>query len=315
MDPYARLVGKSPQRKRFMRLRLFPYVCCFWLAIWLAAAQPDRTYLHEIQKWRQDYEANLKQDNGWLSLAGLFWLKDGENRFGSGSANTIVLPAGSAPETAGTFIFHDGKTRLAPGRGGPLILNGQPVRAETVVKPDSSGNPDRINLGRLSMIVIQRGARFGIRLWDNGSPVRREFRGTHWFPVQESYRVTATFHSYPQPKMIPILNILGDTAPNPSPGFATFEMGGKPCRLEAVLEDNQLFFMFKDTTGGNETYPAGRFLYSGLPKNGKVVLDFNQAHNPPCAFTPYATCPLPPRQNKLPVAIEAGERNYEHAKN
>jgi uncharacterized protein (DUF1684 family) len=294
---------------------VFPHIYCFSLAIWLTASAPDRAYLQEIQKWRESYEADLKQDNSWLALAGLFWLKDGENRFGSWSDNGIVLPAGSAPEAAGTFLFHEGKTTLTPGRGVPLMLNGEPVRSETLVKPDSSGNPDRVTLGRLSMIVIQRGERYGIRLWDNGNPARREFRGTQWFPVKESYRVSAQFHAYPEPKVIPILNILGDTEPNPSPGFATFEMDGKPCRLEPVLEDNQLLFMFKDATSGKQTYPAGRFLYSDLPKDGKVVLDFNKAHNPPCAFTSYATCPLPPRQNHLPVAVEAGEQNHEHARN
>jgi uncharacterized protein (DUF1684 family) len=298
-----------------MGFRVFPHLCCFWLVIWLAAAEPGHSYLQEIQKWREGYEANLKQDNGWLALAGLFWLKDGENRFGSGSANGIVLPAGSGPEIAGTFLFHEGTTTLAPSQGVPVMLNGQPIHAQTLVKPDSSGSPDRITLGRLSMIVIQRGTRYGIRMWDNGNPARREFNGSNWFLVKESYRVTAEFHSYSQPKMIPILNILGDTESNPSPGFATFEIAGKPCRLEPVVEDNRLFFMFKDTTSGRETYPAGRFLYTDLPKHGTVVLDFNKAHNPPCAFTPYATCPLPPRQNNLPVRIEAGERNYERAKN
>ncbi len=297
-----------------MRLGIFPNIFCFWLVIWLAAAEPDRAYLQEIEKWRGDYEASLKQDNSWLALAGLFWLKEGENRFGSGPANSIVLPAGSAPETAGTFFFHDRKTTLSPGPGVPLLLNRVPVRAETLVKPDSSGDPDGVTLGRLSMIVIQRGARYGIRLWDNGNPARHEFRGAQWFPVNQSYRVTATFHAYAEPKMIPVVNILGDTEPNPSPGFATFEMDGKPCRLEPVLEDNRLFFMFKDATSGKQTYPAGRFLYTGLPKDGKVVLDFNKAHNPPCAFTPYATCPLPPRQNYLPVAIQAGEQNHAHDK-
>jgi len=165
------------------------------------------------------------------------------------------------------------------------------------------------------MIVIQRGARYGIRLWDNQSPARLNFAGTRWFPVKESYRVTAQFTSYPQPKMIPILNILGDTEPTPSPGFAMFELEGKQCRLEPVLEGDQLFFMYKDATSGKETYPAGRFLYTALPADGKVVLDFNQAHNPPCAFTPYATCPLPPKQNHLSVAVEAGELNSPHAAN
>ena len=268
-------------------------------------------YRSEIQKWRDSYEANLRQDNGWLTLAGLFWLKDGDNSFGAGLENDIVLPERSAPEIAGTFIFHDGNTRLLAKRDVPVLLNGQRVLTEMPLKPDTTGHPDRITLGRLSMIAIQRGSRRGIRVWDNANQARREFRGTRWFQVEESYRITARFVSYAQPKMIPILNVLGDTEPNPSSGYAEFEMDGKQCHLEPLLEGGQLFFLFKDLSSGKQTYPAGRFLYADLPKNGKVILDFNKAHNPPCAFTAYATCPLPPKQNYLPVAIDAGELNYE----
>jgi len=281
----------------------------------LAVAQDaNNAYVQEIQKWRDSYEANLKQDDGWLKMSGLFWLKAGGNTFGTGVANGIVLPEGSAPDVAGSFIFRDGSTRLSVKPGAPVMLNGAPVLTEMPLKPDSAGRPDRITVGRLSMIVIKRGNRYGVRLWDHGSPARRDFRGTQWFPVDEAYRVTARFDSYPQPKMIAILNILGDTEPSPSPGYAMFEIAGQRCRLEPVLEDNQLFFIFKDRTSSKQTYPAGRFLYSALPKDGKVVLDFNKATNPPCAFTAYATCPLPPKQNYLPVAIDAGELNYGHAK-
>ncbi len=272
----------------------------------------DRAYRDEIRKWRADYEESLKRDNGWLTLAGLFWLKQGDNRFGTGPGNDLILPDGSAPQAAGTFVFHDGKTRLRLNAGVQAFLNGVPILAESALKPDSAGNPDRITLGHLSMIAIQRGSRYGIRLWDNQSAVRRDFKGTRWFPAKESYRITAKFISYPQPKMIPILNILGDTEQNPSPGYAEFALDGKPCRLEPLLEGDHLFFIFKDATTGRQTYAAGRFLYTSLPKDGKVILDFNQAENPPCAFTPYATCPLPPRQNRLQVAIEAGELNHEH---
>jgi uncharacterized protein (DUF1684 family) len=272
----------------------------------------DRAYREDIQKWREGYEASLKKDNGWFTLAGLFWLKQGDNNFGTGAGNRIVLPEGSAQEIAGTFSFHDGKTSLRVRDGVEATLNGRPVRSEALLRPDTVGVPDRVTMGRLSMIVIQRGARYGIRLWDNASAARREFRGTQWFPVKESYRITAHFTSYPQRKMIPILNILGDTDPSPSPGYAEFDIAGQHCRLEPLLEDNQLFFMFRDLTSGKQTYPAGRFLYADLPKNGMVVLDFNKAHNPPCAFTAFATCPLPPGQNHLSVAIGAGELNHEH---
>jgi len=296
-----------------VRIRNFSHVCWLVMVMALAAEEHvDRSYREQILKWRSDYEANLKQDNGWLTLAGLCWLKDGENRFGAGSRNEIVLPEGSAPEDAGCFVFQEGKIRLRVNQGVPLLVNGAPVLAEMSLKPDSSGQPDRITLGRLSMIVIQRGNRYGVRLWDNASSVRRHFQHTSWFPVKESYRITAKFISYPQPKLIPILNILGDTEPSPSPGYAEFELDGTQRRLEPLLEGDHLFFIFKDATSGKQTYPAGRFLYAVLPKEGKVILDFNQAENPPCAFTAYATCPLPPRQNHLPVPIEAGELNHEH---
>lgn len=306
----------TPKSLEKMRVRTLCHWVCLSLPLWLTAAESgDRAYREEMQKWRDGYEASLKQEDGWVALAGLFWLKEGANQFGAASGNSIVLPPGSAPESAGSFIFHQGNTQLQVNSDAPVLLNGKPVPSPAILKTDSSGEPDRITLGHLSMIVIQRGARYGIRLWDNQSPARLNFGGTRWFSVKESYRVTAQFTSYPQPEMIPILSILGDTEPTPSPGFATFELGGKQYRLEPVLEGDQLFFMFKDATSGHETYPAGRFLYTALPVDGKIVLDFNHAHNPPCAFTPYATCPLPPKQNHLTVAIEAGELYRSHSTN
>jgi|SRR5579871_248754 len=284
------------------------------LAAVLAVAAPgERAFREETQKWRDAYEAGLKAENGWLSLAGLFWLREGENTFGASEKSSIVLPSGSAPENAGTFVFRKGETQLRAAPGVRFLINGQPVRSPAVLKPDSAGEPDHVTLGRLSMVVIHRGDRYAIRLWDSQSPTRLNFQGIRWYPAKESFRVTARFTSYPQPKMIPILNILGETESNPSPGFASFEIQGKPCHLEPVLEGDRLFFIFKDATSGHGTYPSGRFLYTGLPQKGKLVLDFNQAYNPPCAFTPYATCPLPPKQNHLPVAIEAGALNYGHA--
>lgn len=299
-----------------MRICIVLHVCLSFAILAAApdAPQSDPVYRQQIKKWRDDYDARLKQDDGWLTVAGLFWLKKGDNSFGTGLSNAIVLPKDSAPEFAGTFIFHDGKARLLPKPSVALLLNGRPVQTEMPLTPDSpSGKPDRVTLGGLSMIVIKRGDRYGIRLWDKTRSARRDFQGSRWFPIKTSYRITAAFTSYPQPKMLAILNILGDSEDTPSPGYATFEIDGKALRLEPVLEDNQLFFLFKDLTSGKQTYPAGRFVYADLPKDGKVILDFNKAHNPPCAFTSYATCPLPPRQNYLPVAIEAGELNYERA--
>jgi uncharacterized protein (DUF1684 family) len=170
-----------------------------------------------------------------------------------------------------------------------------------------------VKVGRLSLYVIKRGDKFGIRLKDPESEYRRDFHGLEYFPANEAYRVTARWVQ--APKQIPILNVLGQTEPSECPGYAEFQWNGRQLRLYPILEEpgaKQLFFIFRDETAGKETYGAGRFLYSDLPKDGKVVLDFNRAYNPPCSFTPYATCPLPPPENRLPIRVEAGEKKYGH---
>ncbi|MEK6302654.1 MAG: DUF1684 domain-containing protein [Acidobacteriota bacterium] len=268
------------------------------------------SYRDEVAKFRAEREAELKAENGWLSVAGLFWLKEGENRFGADPSNEIVLPEGSAPPQAGVFEFHEGKTTLRVEGGAPVTFNGKPATT-LEMKTDEKLLPDVVRLGSLSMIVIKRGERYGIRVKDLNSKRRREFKGMRWFPVKEAYRITARFVAYDKPKDIHIANVLGDVSKMPSPGYAVFTFGGKEYRLEPILEGkDKLFFIFADRTNNKTTYGAGRFLYTALPQDGKVTLDFNRAENPPCAFTQFATCPLPPRQNRLKVAIEAGELNY-----
>ena len=269
------------------------------------------TYRAQIEKWRQQREENLKAENGWLTVAGLFWLKEGESTMGAGRENNFVLPPGSAPEKVGTFDFHGGKTVFRAADGVAATVNGQPVSTASL-GADSAGSPDVLRIRNLTMFVIQRGSRFGIRLKDKDSEARRNFTGTHWFPVAEEYRVTAKFVPYTPPRKIAIPNILGDVEQEASPGYVEFTLQGKQLRLDPVSEDHSLFFIFKDLTAGKETYPSGRFLYADMPQNGEVVLDFNQAVDPPCAFTPYATCPLPPPQNHLQIRIEAGELRYGH---
>jgi hypothetical protein len=176
------------------------------------------------------------------------------------------------------------------------------------VEPES---PDPAKVGRLDLFLIKRGDRYGIRLKDPDSEYRRHYHGIEYFPANESYRVTARWVA--EPRHIPILNILGQTEDSESPGYAVFRLDGKEMRLTPILEEpgaKELFYIFRDLTTGKETYPAGRFFYSDLPSSGRVVLDFNKAYNPPCAFTPYATCPLPPKENHLPARIEAGEKTY-----
>jgi hypothetical protein len=271
----------------------------------------DMPYQATIEQWRQQREANLKSDSGWLTVAGLIWLKDGANVAGSDASSDIILPRG--PAKAGVFDFHNGKTIFHPASGVAFLVNGNAAASATELKPDTEGKPDQVTFDGLTMFVIHRGNRYAIRLKDTNSKFRKDFTALQWFPVDPSYRVTAKFVAYKTPTLIAVPNILGETEQEPSPGYVLFTLHGHEFRLDPVLEDDQLFFIFHDETSGKETYAPGRFLYTELAKDGQVVLDFNKAYNPPCAFTPFATCPLPPKQNRLAVRIEAGERKYGNA--
>jgi uncharacterized protein len=264
------------------------------------------SYASEIHAWRKEREAGLRADGGWLTVSGLFWLKDGDNPFGSEASNEIRLPA-SVPPRAGVIAFHGGEVRFRLEDAVPGTIRGATVTSG-VLKADTSGAPDVLSLGRVTLQVIERGGRFGIRVKDMDSDRRKAFSGLRWFPVTESYRVVARL--VPAPGMLSITNILGQVSEMPRPGHLVFTLNGKELSLDPVLEEpdaKELFIMFRDQTAPKETYGAGRFLYVDLPKDGRVVVDFNKAYSPPCAFTPYATCPLPPKQNRLPVRIEAGE--------
>jgi uncharacterized protein (DUF1684 family) len=269
-------------RQTWLRLSLLLTVCGALLAV--------SPYESDVLKWRQEREAELKAPDGWLSLAGLFWFHEGANRFGKDPACDMPLPDG--PAQAGVFEFH----------GGKVTLDGHEIR------PNSS---KPIQVGRVSVAVIRRSDKIGIRVKDPESEARRNFHGLVSFPISEQYRISAQWVA--EPRDIPILNVLGQTSPSPSPGYAVFHLHGQELKLRPIIEEpgaTQLFYIFRDQTAGKETYSAGRFFYSEMPKDGKVVLDFNKAYNPPCAFTAYATCPLPPPENRLTVRIEAGEKKY-----
>jgi uncharacterized protein len=264
----------------------------------------------ELQKWRAEREAKLKADDGWLSVAGLFWLKEGLNTVGAAADNAIILPAGSAPDHVGAFELREGKTIFHAAGDVTVTANGQPVR-ELEVKSDEVKQQDVLKLNDLTFLLLKRGARYAIRLKDQNARTRADFAGLRWYPGQDNYRVTAKFIPYEQPKEISIVNILGDIEKMKSPGYVVFNLSGQELSLEAVTSGgDKLFFIFRDLTSGKTTYKPGRFLYAAAPKDGQVVLDFNQAINPPCAFTAYATCPLPTKRNHLSVAIEAGEQTY-----
>ena len=279
----------------------------------------------EHRKWREQRNEELRAEDGWLTVAGLFWLKEGSNSFGTGKGMNIVLPAGSAPENIGTLELANGVVTLRVADGVKVSVAAETVRTYEM-RFDGNQQPPSFLVGSLKLAVIKRGARYGLRVRDKNSRALREFKGLEWFPARESYRVTATFTPDDQPKEIIIMNVLGDELKMKSPGLLTFTLNGTTHQLRPVLEegDDQLFIIFRDKTAGKTTYGAGRYLYADLPdevngdlrevgnvrKVGKVILDFNRAENPPCAFTSYATCPLPPRQNFLPIPIPAGERAF-----
>lgn len=279
-------------------------------------ARPDApagaAYAAGITTWRSDYETDLRREDGWLSVAGLFFLAPGPNAFGSGPSNDIVLPGGAAPERAGTLTLKDGRVFVELTANVEGALNGQPVtRGE--LRP-ASADPRRaadvLRFGRLSLLLHRSGSRLAVRLRDPDGPVRRTFTGTRWFPVDRRWRLVATFVPFDAPRSVRIVNILGDEVELKSPGTVRFRWGGQPRSLLALSDGDELWFVFSDKTAGTSTYEAARFLYAPQPVNGQVVLDFNKAYNPPCAYNPFTTCPLPPRENRLDIAVTAGEKAY-----
>jgi len=240
----------------------------------------------QVEAWRAKRIAALQADDGWLTVAGLHWLTPGWNRFAE-------LPAGMEWRLEGkTVTFR---------QGGQM----------RELKPDNPGPADLVTAGSLTMFIIERGGKYGIRVRDTKSPYRAKFHGIEHYPVDSQWNVSARWLPYEQPKQRNLPTVIeGVTEVYDATGEVEFTLQGKTLRLEPVLSGGRLFFIFRDLTTGKTTYPAGRFLYADLAKDGVVKLDFNQSYNPPCAFTPYATCPLPLPQNRLAIAVEAGEKNY-----
>jgi uncharacterized protein (DUF1684 family) len=274
------------------------------------SAQTD--FRDEIRSWQESRLSELKSDNGWLTLTGLFWLKEGSNSIGSARSANIELPAGSAPEKVGSIVLDKDRVTFAVTDGVEVTVNGKVVHDFELIA-DAGPKPTAAHLGTLSIGLIKRGERYAIRVKDSNSAARREFRGLQWFEPKQDYRVTAILEPFEKPKEVAIPNVLGDSYKMMSPGVLHFTLLGKEMTVQPVMEDEKLFIIFRDETSGKSTYGAGRFLYADAPVNGKVILDFNRAFNPPCAFTAYATCPLPPRQNRLQVLVEAGELAVRHS--
>lgn len=265
--------------------------------VWLIACQllvlAADPHTQSVEEWRKKYEAGLKAPyTGWLSVSGLFWLKEGENTAGTGDGNDVVLPRG--PAKAGVFLF-DGKTVRWRGASG----------AVQTLTPNST---EMVEVAGARLSAIERNGKYGVRLRDAESKMRKEFAGTAWYPIAAKYRVKAKFIPHAHKRTINFTDMTGNTQKMLSPGIVEFTLNGQLLRLEPVEDEGQLFFVFKDRTAGKGTYGAGRMLYAPLPVGNVAEIDFNVAKNPPCVFTPYATCPLPPKQNILPLAVEAGEK-------
>jgi uncharacterized protein (DUF1684 family) len=273
------------------------------------AHPPDGDYDASIERWREERRASLLAENGYLAVAGLFWLDEGESTFGTDPANDFVLPAGSAPAHVGVFEHHAGTTRVRIDPGVGVTMNDEPVR-EAVLTPSRPGPPDIIKIRDLALNVHVSGKRYAIRLRDKNSKFRQEFTELRWYPIDPSYRVVADFVPFEEEKTIQLLNIMGDVQDYRAPGYVMMELKGATLRFDPVMRGKQLFFIFRDATSGKTTYPAARFLYADMPVDGKVVVDFNKAINPACAFSPYTACPYPPKQNRLRMPIEAGAMKY-----
>lgn len=268
----------------------------------------DPAYQQSFEKWKAEHVDDLKQE--WLPLAGLFWLKPGENSFGSDSKNAIVFPQG--PAHAGSFTLQGKSVNAKFDPAANATIAGKPATTAEL-RPDTNGDPTVVEMGKLRLHVIVRGERVGIRLKDLESDAVRHYRGPQFFPLNLTYRVTANWLPADGKQTVDVPNVLGDVTPTPIAGTAVFKINGQELRLTDLGGNaaTELFFVFSDPTSKTETYPGGRFLKAGPVVNGTVVLDFNRAYNPPCAVTPYATCPLAPKENRLSMAIPVGEE-YDH---
>ena len=267
------------------------------------------SYIAEIKSWHNKRIENLKKENGWLNLVGLLWLREGENTIGSSTNNDIVFPPGS-PEFIGTITMKDTNIVINVAGGVNVTYNGSGIK-KMQLHTDAGGKSEMLQLNSLRWNLIKRQTKIGIRLRDLNSSLVKNFKGIETFPINDEWKIEAKFEQFDPPKKIPIPNILGMIDTSKAAGMVVFEKEGKKFWLDALDEGDKLFIIFADETSGIETYGAGRFLYLDKPKeNEKFYIDFNKAYNPPCNFTKFATCPLPPRQNHLKLRITAGEKVY-----
>ncbi len=272
-------------------------------------------YVKEIEQWQSKRLTRLKAEDGWLTLCGLYWLHEGENSFGTDSANRVIFPQGKSPLVAGSLWVSGEKVHMAARPGVEMKFRDSVVsQLDMISDEEGAADPTILTLGTLRFYLIKRAGKLGVRVKDSDNPARVNFRGLEYFPTDQRWRFEARFEPYVPPKMMKIATMINTVEDDSCPGALVFTRDGKDYRLDAVVEkgsDGQFFLMFSDETAGKETYAVGRQLYAPLPdKDNKVILDFNKAYNWPCVFTEFATCPIPPRQNHLPFRVEAGEKMY-----
>jgi len=266
----------------------------------------NEEYEKSVLKWREEVDANLRRENGWLALAGLFWLRRGTNLIGSDPDCDILLPK-RAPARLGTFEFDGNNVTLNVESDQAVEVNGVESKS-ALLDADQEDVPSFLTFDDMRMVVVRRSKGVGIRLWDNIKEERRLFPSREWYPVKEEFRVPATFTRFETPKIVKMPDILGAILDEQMQGYVSFDLNGKNHELMVEeLPDRRLFIQFMDETNSHPTYPSGRYHYTDAHEDGKVFVDFNKSYSPPCAFTDYATCTFPPQENHLKVAIEAGE--------
>ena len=262
----------------------------------------------ETEKWRAKHEADYRRE--WVTIAGLHFLEPGSHTAGSAPSNDIVLP-GSTPPVIGRFVLVTDTVRFEPQPGATVLLDGKRVEAPIDLADDGEDEADHLAVGDVRIVVHRSGERKSLRVWDPEGELARGFLGFTWFPIQIDYRVTGRFIPDPSPREMRVVNTFGDLDTFKTEGVVEFTLNGQPLRLRPfTTRPNRFYFVFRDASSGQETYEAARFLYSDLRDDGTTVLDFNQAYNPPCAFNPYTTCPIPIPENRLRVKVLAGERAY-----
>ena len=289
-------------------LSLMKRIAAVALAVSLAAGcgtqEPKidtAAHAQEIQQWQKRRDTNLRKEDSWLTLIGLHWLTEGEN--------SVTLTKPGAPPVR---LLRQGATTIL--HSDPLMtVDGKPLSGDVPLLADADEKgPTLVKMGSVQFNVIKRGDRYGLRVKDAEAETRTQFKGLEYYPIDPKWRVTARFEAYHPPKKIPITDVTGMTSDNISPGALIFEVAGEEYRIDPIIEEgsDEYFIIFRDATSRDTTYPAGRYLYAPQAKDGVAVVDFNKAYNPPCAFSDFATCPLPPPQNRLNVRIEAGEKKY-----